>query len=669
MLHSLHIKKLIYSGILLLGIVCNANAASWYIDNTASGSHNGTSWTNAWASFSQIVWGAGGVVGGDTLYISGGSTSKTYTATGNNMLTVGASGSSGSRITIATGAKSPSPTGHNGLVIFDGNSNYNTLINVASRNYITIDGEKSGATNWQFKNVSMSSSENAAIDFSSSNFFIATYLEILTIPMGLYGTYANDSEISYCNIHDLRQECAVRTIVGNSGATAYGRTKLHHNTIVVSTSAPNGYGPDGFQTGESTDVYNNNFSSVNGTIGGAQHPDYIQTAGRYTRIYNNTFRNPIDSAVDFDVSGNMDGLWEHIWIYNNVFVCDSTISAESSWPSGIRMYNNTDSTITDIVIANNTFVDWGATGGKAGYPFRLQTGGSASVTSTQVKNNIFYNSGNGSYEAVIIEASSGATAADWNFDYNLINAGSGGSSAVTVDGSSYTQTHNRTSAPAFSTYSAGSASNVYTLSLSDTAAKDQGVDLSAYFTTDKTGATRSGSWDIGAYEYTSGITWQVTFDPGAHGTITQGSTPQTVNDGSDCSAVGVTASTGYHFTSWSPGGSTNNPVTITGVTADATYTAQYAIDTHTLTYAAGTCASITGTTPQTVNYGASGSQVTAVPAGGYHFVQWDDANGNASRTDTNVIADRTYTASCAADASSYSSGKRSGGKATGGFFR
>jgi hypothetical protein len=64
----------------------------------------------------------------------------------------------------------------------------------------------------------------------------------------------------------------------------------------------------------------------------------------------------------------------------------------------------------------------------------------------------------------------------------------------------------------------------------------------------------------------------------------------------------------------------------------------------TLTYNAGSGGSISGTTPQTVASGADGSQVTAVPNTGYHFVQWSDGVKTASRTDTNVTADINVTA-------------------------
>ena len=67
-------------------------------------------------------------------------------------------------------------------------------------------------------------------------------------------------------------------------------------------------------------------------------------------------------------------------------------------------------------------------------------------------------------------------------------------------------------------------------------------------------------------------------------------------------------------------------------------TANFAITPITLTYTAGANGTITGISPQTVNYGADGTTVTAVPNTGYHFVDWSDGVLTPARTDTNVTA-------------------------------
>jgi uncharacterized repeat protein (TIGR02543 family) len=90
--------------------------------------------------------------------------------------------------------------------------------------------------------------------------------------------------------------------------------------------------------------------------------------------------------------------------------------------------------------------------------------------------------------------------------------------------------------------------------------------------------------------------------------------------------------------------------TFTNVTAAHTIAATFAINTFTLTYTAGANGSISGVSPQTVNHGASGTAVTAVPTIGYHFVKWSDDVMTAARTDTNVTANISVTATFAADA-------------------
>ncbi|HCE46050.1 MAG TPA: hypothetical protein DET40_21095 [Lentisphaeria bacterium] len=69
-----------------------------------------------------------------------------------------------------------------------------------------------------------------------------------------------------------------------------------------------------------------------------------------------------------------------------------------------------------------------------------------------------------------------------------------------------------------------------------------------------------------------------------------------------------------------------------------------------LTYTAGANGSITGTSPQAVDYyGADGIEVTAVPDGGHGFIQWSDGVLTAVRTDLSVQADISVTASFTVD--------------------
>jgi hypothetical protein len=125
-----------------------AFGASWYVDNTVSGgSHNGTSWSNAWSSFATVNWS--GIRAGDTVYISGGSSSKTYT----ELWSVGASGVSGNPITITVDALNPS---HNGTVILDYSAcgNNCTAIGITlNHNYLVFTGNVNGTSHIQINNL------------------------------------------------------------------------------------------------------------------------------------------------------------------------------------------------------------------------------------------------------------------------------------------------------------------------------------------------------------------------------------------------------------------------------------------------------------------------------------------------------------------------------------
>jgi murein DD-endopeptidase MepM/ murein hydrolase activator NlpD len=127
-----------------------------------------------------------------------------------------------------------------------------------------------------------------------------------------------------------------------------------------------------------------------------------------------------------------------------------------------------------------------------------------------------------------------------------------------------------------------------------------------------------------------------------------GTTPQTVNHGANGTTVTAVPDMDYHFISWSDGILTAAR-TDTNVTSDISVTANFGIDTHTLTYTAGANGSISGTSPQTVNYGANGTEVTAVADANYHFVNWSDDMTTAPRTDTNITADLNVTANFALD--------------------
>lgn len=163
----------------IFGLAKSSWAACWYVNNAARGANNGTSWANAWPWFDKIVWGGSGVRAGDTLYISGGSTSKTYLSP---VINPTVSGTSGHPIMIATGAKSPSPSGHDGLVIFDEEGTSNGFISTMNVSYFTVDGETNGAINWKFQNMVLTdTSYRYAIILGDSGSFVTSNGRILYV--------------------------------------------------------------------------------------------------------------------------------------------------------------------------------------------------------------------------------------------------------------------------------------------------------------------------------------------------------------------------------------------------------------------------------------------------------------------------------------------------------
>ena len=108
----------------------------------------------------------------------------------------------------------------------------------------------------------------------------------------------------------------------------------------------------------------------------------------------------------------------------------------------------------------------------------------------------------------------------------------------------------------------------------------------------------------------------------------------------------ATPNEGYYFVRWTDGTnvlSTDNPYSFTA-TDDAELVAEFEVITYTLSYTTTTGGSISGTNPQIVAHGQSGTEVEAVPDAGYQFLRWDDGLITEKRTDANIKADKTVEA-------------------------
>ncbi len=467
----------------------NSLATGWYVDKDASGANNGTSWANAWISFSAVVWGGSGVKAGDILYISGGSVSKTYT----EKWTVGASGTSGNPITIMVGQDA----GHNGGVIFDfGGEGTGAGLNLDYRSYILIDGNVSGQRKLTIKNFYNTSERWQARAISGMN--TAQYIEIRNVNFDNVNNAFRAASGTGYNFHHnyltgIRGDGAV-SFLASTGT--WDANLVHDNYIGL---VWNNGGPDGIQNGHGTSVYNNTFRvDTVSYIVSTQHTDYLQSTGDYVKVYNNDFINIGDSGFDSDASYfNFDP--ENIWIYNNTF---RIVDQVDIYPEYIRFYNCNQS-LNNVKIFNNTFIDneWLTTS--------FYCGDSCTATGNEYKNNIFYNVGPESYRVAISITGASFQDSSWSFDYNIYwgtnmpNIRYLGTNYTAVDWVAAKEPHGKTNQPLFVSYTPNGSENNLRLSASDTVARDAGLDLSSYFTIDKDGVPRpqGSAWDIGAYEY------------------------------------------------------------------------------------------------------------------------------------------------------------------------
>jgi hypothetical protein len=254
----------------------------YYVDNEAMGSNNGSSWTNAWNSFASINWAT--VAGGTnrTVYISGGTTSKTY-AEG---LRITSSGTSGNPIIVAVGQASP----HNGIVIIDPNFSSGVLAGVWINgvSYVTVSGQIGSGTG---QNIKVQKCRTYALYVSDST----DHMDLGYIEFTNNGATSNSvtlrlnaaanarlGDIHHCKIHDNHVQNGFFTESGTKN-TGYDSFKFYNNE---------GYNfqskfIQGYISG--TSFYNNTIHDRWTAL--HDYSDIFYWQGRYAKIYNNTIYN------------------------------------------------------------------------------------------------------------------------------------------------------------------------------------------------------------------------------------------------------------------------------------------------------------------------------------------------------------------------------------------
>jgi hypothetical protein len=295
------------------------------------------------------------------------------------------------------------------------------------------------------------------------------------------------------------------TIQGNHVHASFGGTVnlnrnaiccAHQTSLVVESNTvtqdlaayETGNDTDGINLADSTytTVRYNNVTLSALTVNDGAHDDCLQFWDcQHMYIYNNIFfisQMPASRRQGIFGQGETAGMNSDWQVYNNlVYGYAGTYL--------INLVGQADPVV--IQLYNNTVDAWYKSGGP-GMP--LQIDGTGSI----IKNNIFmseqtYTANCGYYEVVPASAS--------QIDYNLYYNPNNNSSSEPLQMGSSAKTWAQWKAAGYDAHGLNVNPNVsaaYVLQ-SGSPAIGAGVNLSSIFTTDLTGAARTGAWDMGAY--------------------------------------------------------------------------------------------------------------------------------------------------------------------------
>jgi hypothetical protein len=254
--------------------VAGIDPTAWYVDNAASGANDGTSWTDAWEELNLIDWAD--VTAGDTVFISGGSTSKNYAT----VLDLNSEdGGPGNRTVITKGLDS----GHTGTVIIDGPADSTTF---------SID-----MTGCLWIKVANISTNRGFVNMNAAG-------------------------------HSILENCIINTyITGVDVATPTNRNEILNNTVTVTSNDLNGPKAISITSNDSTVVDGNIITAINLDGGLTEYAVYVdgQTDLHLTNNAIETIGVGNQSIAVY--ANNLDG--NDNKMYNNVIISGTTETADT----------------------------------------------------------------------------------------------------------------------------------------------------------------------------------------------------------------------------------------------------------------------------------------------------------------------------------------------------
>lgn len=560
---DVHLGKHLSVSCIVCILAISSFSASWYIDAPGAvtgGLTNGTSWANAWTNPVSIAWTS--IAAGDTIYVSGGTTTKSYYQ--NLYPTSGKSGSAaGGYITISIGQDA----GHNGVAIFEG-------VGVgpgSTSQYFWINGGRNPAFVHPTNHQQVITGPTAITN--NTGFWIRNVLGVTQlqdndpvvwyftgVPSNLRFSYVEISGLSntLCGAGcDWKGTVFLASASGSMTNTVFEYLYLHDNVsqqFQTSLQIPNrfdcvtfkfshiqGGGEDHFEIGGGGWTIRD--SVLGETKGyGKIHADMFQFTGRFFKVYNNDIREISHSILRFQTFPDGDvGLCGDFWFFNNLVTEKPGRTADGGLrieQLGVVHYDpdhpTTNITLTNFVVANNLFFQ--STSNLVGTPqlalSPLITFSKGAVTNAFIKDSKWINN-------IIIDRQSGLnfpattnatpvgyvpyTTNDLWVDYNVQWATNGNldqplnvnylDTSDMFDASNPYKFSNWTNAVGF----VDAPNDNFELSPADTSALNTGFDLSAYFAFDALNRPRSGTWDRGPLEAQS-VIFYLSFDNDTSGT-------------------------------------------------------------------------------------------------------------------------------------------------------